>query len=252
MRLIVLIAFLTSMYSTCFGQEKSLYHNLHNQFFLLRPSSFQKITVEDSTLASFESKGFDHFTSADVSNPHYVCIFSEWNQKIWILDNELALFEEINLKDKYDFKVSSFFQMNRSLYLYSEEERSWYIYDFMVNQTVYSASLSNEVDEVLAFSGCDGDVIFLGNNGVWTTDNFNFWSYKDWSSFVNIKEECYDNSCNQLLRLDSNVVLVNPICGQEKVLKADSIGEISTISGEIIYYFKDKRIQSIGVKLIND
>ncbi len=249
MRLILLIISFFSFFSLCFGQGTKLYKNLNDHYFLLNPTEFLKVTEELKVLARYDNNGFDIFNFADVSNPHYLCLFSNSSQKVWILDNELALLDEIRLEDKFDDKISKLFLLNKSLYLYSEVGSSWYVYDIFTNKITFQEELPVLVDKVIAFHGCGGAVYFQSSHALWKVDLFSSWEEVNWVNSTDSFTECGNNNCNYVSGNSESFVLVNPLCGKYFSLYNSSmeLGESPFLLGDVLYYLKNKKIHSLKV-----
>ncbi len=232
------------------AQETTLYTNINEQFYLLQENSFTKVNNDNRRLSGFESNGFDVFTSADVSNSHYLAIFSFTSQKIWLLDNELATLDEIRLTSKFDKRISRFFMMNQSLYLYSEEGREWYIYDIFTNQVIFQKELNSNIEEVVSFMGCHGKVYFQSARSIWFSDEYSDWEKVSLTASKEKESNCEVANCAFILEVDMVPVIADINCGSYVPIGDFYRNKSITLFGDDLFYLDEQEIHSVKVKLV--
>ncbi len=250
MRIIVLLVLTLITHFLTSAQERTLHVN--GSYYFLTKNVFKKVDKGAVVISSFESNGFDQFTSVDVSNPHYIVLFSEESQKVWILDNEMALFDEILLYNKVKNEISKLFLMNQTLYLYSDEGNKWFIYDVNTNQIILEKEIPYNLPRDVSFSASGGDVFFYSTKSIWKTDIYDNWDGYDWRRSENLIKACRSLNYRITIQIDGSHYLANLDCGSYINYPILNNLESFSILGEHLFYLKGEEIHSERLKLTID
>lgn len=243
MRLILNILIYAFMALEVFAQEGQLYADLNGHVYVLENRSFQKLDQNSKEIERFDQSGIGVLHAADVSNPHYIALFSKTSQTIWILDNEFSIFDQVNLNSISDMEIDAMVLSNQTLYLLSNAQREWMVYDYYTNEIIYRVEFEEEIGEIEEFRICGNTIYLREGDKLWKTDLY--------SGYTHVKIEEGDKTseiaggCNTLISWNDSKVLLNPETGTYQKIEIPQLEAndmLTWFQGQLFIYRKKKLI----------